>query len=166
MKKERSESAERKARLNIFDIILIALLVAAIAALVSVFIRMLPEKDSTVGDTQISYVITVTDVYESVAAQITTGQTVYDTTTGKALGAVSAATTAPYVIKGVDEETGNLVANTVEGKCNVNITVTASTKETPQGYSVNGVIIACGQTYSFRTATVALSGDCVSLKNQ
>ena len=166
MRKEHSENTERKFRLNIFDIILIILLVAAFAALVSVFVRLLPEKDETAGDTKITYVITVTDVSETVAAQIMTSQTVYDAVTGKALGTVSAVATAPYIVKGVDEETGNLVANTVSGRCNVNITVSASAKSETQGYTVNGAIIACGQTYQLRTATAALSGVCVSLKNQ
>ena len=166
MRKDHSENAERKWRFNIFDFILLALLIAALVALGALFVNMLPEKDTTSGDTQISYVITVTDVAESIAAQIQTGQTVYDTATGRALGTVSAVATSPYIVKGVNEATGELVANTIAGRCNVNVTVSASTKSTPQGYNINGTVIACGQTYTFRTATVALSGACVSLKNQ
>jgi len=166
MRKDFGEKAERKWRFNAFDIILALLLVAALVALAIMIVHFFPEQSSTTGDTKITYIITVTDVPEAVSSQLKTGQTVFDIKTGKALGEVAAVASVPYVIKGVNEETGELVANTVPGRCDINVTVTAFAKSTPAGYSVNGALIACGTYYEFRTPTASLGGSCVSLKTQ
>ena len=142
------------------------LFLALIGVIASIVIQTLPKKAETDGDVKLSYVITVTDVSEEVMAQLTKDQTVYDVDSGKTLGVISSVTSTPYIIKGVDEETGALVANAVPGRYNINVTVTSSAKPEGNSYQINEIVIACGVEYRFRTPTAYLSGSCISLKTE
>lgn len=166
MPKENNGRNGQKPFINIIDLLFI-LAVIAIAVFIALNVAELFPKDSalTAGDVELTYVITVTDVPEEIAPQILNGQTVYDVNTGKILGTVSSVVPTPYTVKGINQETGEIVANTLEGRCNINITVAATAKEKNNSYQVNGTTVACGISYQFRTATVCLNGTCISLKN-
>ena len=163
----RKENGEKKSFINIVDLLFWAFVLFIAAILISNVFKLFPIlPKSTNNDINLNYVVTVTDMPETIASQIINGQTVYDVNTGKALGTVSSVVSTPYIIKGINQETGEIVANTVPERCNINVTISASAKVISNGYQVNGITIACGMEYEFRTSTVSLTGSCVSLKNQ
>ena len=167
MPKQNNGNNGKKTFINVIDLLFIAAVILVLVFIVVNIMDVLPKNNpASTGDVKLTYVITVTDIPEDVAPQIINGQTVYDASTGKILGTISSVVPTPYTVKGINQSTGEIVANTVEGRCNVNITVAATAKEENNSYRVNGAIVACGISYQFRTSTVCLNGTCVSLKNQ
>lgn len=163
MKKTNSEK-NRKIGITLIDVFCILLAFVILFFLGTDISRALPLTPTTGGDVKTSYVLTVSNVPESILSQIQSNQLIYDSATGKTLGTISSIINTPYIITGINLETGQAVANTVEGRYNLNITVTASAEEVDNNYVINGVTVACGLNYDFRTSQVALSGTCVSLK--
>ena len=166
MPKKHTEGNRKKAAFTVIDALCCIVIVAIAWVIIPNIMHALPLTPTTSGDVKMSYVLTVTDVPEDILSQIKTDQVIYDRESGVALGTISSIVHTPYIIKGVNQTTGELISNTVEGRYNINVTVNAEAKEVDNSYQVNGITVACGLKYSFRTATVALSGDCVSLKNQ
>ena len=160
-------SGKKKFKFNVFDLILLIIVVGCIIVGINmVSADIIPTLTESGVEVKLSYTITVNNIPEEVADQIADGQTVYDVATGQVLGTVSHVTKTQYVIKGIDQATGEQVLNEVAERVNVNITVYATARHEDLGYYVNGHVITCGSEYNFRTATVALSGICISMKDQ
>ncbi len=166
MRKSNTETNRKKATFTVIDALCGIIILAIGWVIISNIIHALPLTPTTSGDVKMTYVLTVTNVPEDIMTQIKTDQVIYDRDSGEALGTVSSIVHTPYIIKGINQTTGELISNTVEGRYNINITVSAEAKEVDNSYRVNGVTVACGLSYQFRTSTVALDGTCVSLKNQ
>ena len=166
MRKSNTETNRKKAAFTVIDALCWIIIVAIAWLIIPNILHALPLTPTTSGEVKMTYVITVTDLPEDIVAQIKTDQVIYDLQSGEALGTVSSIVHTPYIIKGVNQSTGELISNTVEGRYNINITVSAEAKEVDNSYQVNGITVACGLNYQVRTATVALDGTCVSLKNQ
>lgn len=118
------------------------------------------------NDVKLTYVITVTDVPESVAEQLFMGQVVYDRGTNRELGTVSILSKEPAVLVGIDQATGEQVKNELDGMVDLKITVNAMAKRGKNGYSVGGCDIVCGMEYALRTYDVSFDGVCTSLSEQ
>ena len=167
MSNMQKSSGKKKFKFNVFDVILLVIVIGCIIVGINmVSADIVPSLTETGVEVKLSYTITVNNIPEEVADQIASGQTVYDLATGQELGTVSNVTKSPYVIKGIDQATGEQVLNEVPERVNVKITVYATARHEELGYYVNGQLITCGSEYNFRTATVALSGVCVSMKDQ
>ena len=163
MRNDRNENGERRIQFNVFDIILTVMFVALVGVIIAIVIQALPETPQANNDKELTYVVTVTNVPEKVAAQLSEKQVVYDVSTGKSIGTVTKVKSTGYIIKGVDQETGELIGNPVPGQCNIEITISASAKQVDNGYQVNGIALACGSEYRIRTSTVYLDCVCVSI---
>ena len=166
MRKANTETNRKKATFTLIDVFCVLVAVAILLFIVPNIMQAIPLTPTTGGNVKMSYVITVTDVPEAVMSQIQSDQIIYDIETDEMLGTISSIVHTPYVIIGINQETGASVSNAVNGRYNLNITVTASAEEVDNDYRVNGTTIACGLTYGFRTSSVALTGTCVSLKQQ
>ena len=167
MNNEKGNSGKKKFKFNLFDIILICIVVGCVIVGINMASEdLIPTINESKVEVELSYIISVDNVSEEIAAQLSDGQTVYDTATGQVIGTVSYVNKSGYVIKGIDQATGEQVLNEVPGRVNLKITIYATALYEEPGYYVNGRIIACGSEYSFRTATVALNGVCVSMKDQ
>ena len=167
MSNMQKNSGKKKFKVNVFDLILLAIIIGCIIVGINmVSADLIPSITETGVEVKLSYTVTVSNIPEEVADQIASGQTVYDISTGQALGTVSNVTKSPYVIKGIDQATGEQVLNEVPERVNVNITVYATARHENLGYYVSDHVITCGSEYDFRTATVALRGVCVSMKDQ
>ena len=167
MSNVQKNNGKKKFKFNVFDVILLVIVAGCIIVGINmVSADIIPSITETGVEVKLSYTVTVNNISEEVADQLASGQTVYDIATGQELGTVSNVTKSPYVIKGIDQATGEQVLNEVPERVNVNITVYATSRHEDLGYYVNGQLILCGREYYFRTATVALSGVCVSMKDQ
>lgn len=163
MRNDRNENGERRFQFNVFDIILTVMFVALVGVIIAIVIQALPDTPQADNDRELTYVVTVTDVPEKVVSQLVEKQMIYDVSTGKSIGTVNSVKPTSYIIKGVDQETGELIGNTVPGRCNIEITISASAKQVGNVYQVNGITISCGSEYRIRTSTVYLDCVCVSI---
>ena len=166
MRKNNTESNRKKAVFTAIDALCCIIIILIAWIIIPNILHALPMTPTTSGGVKMSYVITVTDVPESLVSQMHNDQIIYDMETGEVLGTVSSIVSTPYIIKGINQSTGDLVPNTVPGKYNINITIVANAEEVDNNYQVNGITVACGVEYRLRTSSVALNGTCVSLKNQ
>ena len=166
MRKSNTETNRKKAAFTVIDALGWIIILATVWVIGTNILHALPLTPTTNGDVKMTYVLTVTDLPEDILTQIKTDQIIYDRDTGEMIGTVSSIVQTPYIVKGINQSTGELISNTVEGRYNINITVSAEAKEVDNSYRINGVTVACGLSYRFRTSTVALDGTCVSLKNQ
>ena len=166
MRKDNTENSRKKAVFTVIDVICIAVAILMLAVLIPNILDALPLTPTMSGDVSMTYVISVTDVPESLLTQIQRDQIIYDLQSGEMLGTISSIVHTPYVITGINSENGEQISNTVEGRYNLNITVNASAEEVDNDFRINGITMACGLSYQFRTSAVALNGTCISLKNQ
>lgn len=155
-------SSEGKRRLNAFDIVLIVVLVGLLVFLTVWALKTLPTGSST-GDTFVSYVIAVSDLPEGIGDQVTEGQALYDFESGVYIGEVTAVSIDKHIETAVNQYTGDTVANTVNGRYDIRITVRGYSKYDGASYKINGLLISCGEQYSIRTSGVVLNGSCISL---
>ena len=153
-------------RFNIFDLLLILIFASVAVVLLVLGLRAVPNMAKESGNSSVTYVISVAEVHDTVAAQLKKDQRIYDVETGEEIGVIFSVNTVPYNIKGVDQETGETVLNTVEGKCGLEITVTVGADFDGGVYEANGKVIACGEQFYFRTSNAALNGVCISMKAQ
>ncbi|MBR2459982.1 MAG: DUF4330 domain-containing protein [Clostridia bacterium] len=160
------EKKSREYRFNIFDVILIVIFMAVIVSVAMLVIRSLPDDGTLTGNVRVSYVISVNDIPEEVGDEVAVGQKVYDASTGEIIGTVSSVIVNGHIIKGVNQETGENIANTVPGRCDLNVTVEAAAKYDGNRYEINGKRIACGEMFEFRTSTASLSGICISMNDR
>ncbi|MBQ9116230.1 MAG: DUF4330 family protein [Clostridia bacterium] len=161
-----SDGKKARYAFNVFDIILIILFIGVIASVAALVIKSLPDTGTLTGNVKVSYVITVSDQPSAVGGQITVGQRVYDSTTGEMIGTVSSVIVSDHILKGVNQSNGENVANTVPGRCDINVTVETTAKYDGKLYEVNGKRIACGEIFEFRTSTVSFTGTCISMNDR
>ncbi len=156
-------SQNTKRGLNAFDIILL-LVVAAVVVMLAVWaIGNLPGKEGASGDVSVNYVISVSDLPEGIGEQLAEGQRLYQLDSGVYIGEITAVTVEKHIVKTVDLKKGEPVANTVDGRYDIKITVLANARYGKSGYRVNGVLLSCGETYGIRTSDIALEGSCISI---
>lgn len=156
-------SQNTKRGLNAFDIILLIVIVALVAMIAVWAIKNLPGTADAPGDSSVSYVISVSDLPEGIGEQLAEGQKLYSLDSGVYIGEITAVTVEDHIRIDVDLGSGELVANTVDGRYDIKVTVLANARYSDSGYSVNGVLLSCGETYDIRTSDIALSGSCISI---
>lgn len=151
-----------KHRLNAFDIILIvAITILLVASAVRIF-NIYPHLGSQ-SSTQISFVLSVSDLPQGVGEQLREGDKLYDTESGSYLGTVTAISIEAHIQKEANLKTGETVVNEIEGRSDIKITVKCDAKYDGTQYKTNGVCISCGTSYTVRTAKIAVSGSCISI---
>lgn len=153
-------------KFNIFDVVLILVFLAIIGGVAALVIRSVPKGEVFNGNSEVTYVMSVTGVHTEIAEQVKKGQKLYDASTGQEIGIISSVTVFEHIVTGVDQQTQTPVTNIVPGKGDLEITVAVAASHKGEIYEVNGTVIACGEKISFRTETAALSGVCISMNAQ
>ncbi len=152
----------RKHRFNVFDFILIILIIALVTVTAVKFIRANPGVISG-GDKTAICVITAENLPEALKEQIQVGDSLYDTESSQLLGNVTEVKYEVYKLKGINELTGNAVTTDVEGKITLTVTIETRVWLDNGTYNVDGYRLSVGRTMSVRTDRLAVSGECSSL---
>ena len=153
-------------RLNLFDAIVIVLVLLAVV-LLAVGVRV---SDLFGDDTQkstVTYTLTLSDVDQAYADAIKEGDEIYDVDSGKLLGKVTAAPTvkphAEIAVQSSENGVGIAAETPVPGRVDITVTVRAEADyRKGQGYSVNSRFIRVGATYSVRFPDFLGSARCTS----
>ena len=155
-------SQNKKHRFNVFDFMLILLVIVIITLTTVKFIRSNPTFIS--GGTQNAvFVITTEALPSELDGQIKVGDQLYDTESSQVLGKVTSVESGIYKISGINEMTGETVATDVAGKIVLTITVEAPVWFENGTYNVDGYRISVGKAVSVRTDNAFAKGECISL---
>lgn len=160
-------TAHRRAVFNVFDVIVILLVLAVVVlAIVGLSVGNL-FSDEGADAAQMSYTVRISGIDESFAGAIRAGQTVYDADTGAVIGQV---VNAPAVVRhremALVEENGAYVAQMqdVPGCVDVTLSLTVEvTHESGRGYFVESTPIRVGQSYTLRFPDYLGRAVCVSI---
>ena len=150
-------NATGKRRINFLDFLLIILIIAIVSAAIVSVINSNPNRISG-GDTDILYTIKCENVNAKAAANVKTGDLIYDNNTNQLLGTV-VDTPVSEPQKALDNK--NNEVNT--GNVTLYIKVNASVWKKDGSYSIDKFRIAEGMSVSFHSAAFSLNGICVSL---
>lgn len=151
---------KKRGRLNLVDIVVIAVILLALLWLGYTLVKGL----GGTGDSRtVTYVLEIPNVRSELAGKAAEGDSVYDSESGKSLGRISGVSVAPQYYTGTDGD-GEPV-NTKMNNYNVlYITVEAKATRTSAGYTAADRLIAVGERYKIRTPGFYGEGECVSVK--
>jgi len=155
---------KRKIRVNGMDIVILAVLAAAVALLLYIFVW----SDEGTGAAQteyasITYVIEVKEIDERFAGMVKTGQKIEDAVKHGPLGTVSGVEVQDTLLAKYDEISGREVYHPIPGKVNMYITVTAEAAVSELGYSVGGEMVRVGKFFSLQCPELQCYGYCIKL---
>lgn len=154
-------------KFNVIDALLIVIALTVIATLVYVFLPSSFIKKLTSDDTvEIQYTIEFVAVDEEFLNNVQIDNAVYDSVSKSEIGKVfSVDYRNPYEELVYDESNNGVgVLTPVEGKYNVQVTVTATAQYTEgEGYSVSGTRIAIGEKIFARFPNFVGEGYCIGL---
>lgn len=152
----------KKHRLNIFDFILIFLVIIALTVSIVKIIRSNPNIISGGDKTAVCTVVTEA-LPEALKDQIKVGDLIYDSESSQLLGKVTAVTYETYKLSGTNELTGVTSYTEVAGKVTLTVTFESSVWFEDGGYNVDGYRLSVGKAVSLRTSGVAVNGKCTAL---
>ena len=157
--------SKKKIRFTIMDALILLVILAAVAALLYVFVfNDLSSMHTAAAETHtLTYVVEVTAIDEEQAAKVLPGATVINSASKIAIGTVTAVETRPYMYMGTNKAEGSLVLNPVDGKVNLYLTVQADAVLDGISYSVNGFEVYVGGLVHMAFNDVVCSGYCISL---
>lgn len=153
-------------KFNFIDALLIVVAVTVAATLVYVFLPSSFFKKLLSDDTkEVQYTIEFVAVDEEFLNNVQIDNIVYDSVSKSELGKVySVDYSNPYEELVYDESTNTCVLTSVEGKYNVQVTVTATSQYNEgEGYSVSGTRIAIGEKIYARFPNFVGEGYCIGL---
>lgn len=156
----------RKA-LNLFDVIVIALVIAVIALLAAgIHVGDLFGDDEG-KNVKLSYTLTLCDVDEAYANAIRQGDEVYDVNTGTVLGEVEKLPTVvshtEIILHRAEDGTIKAVESVVPGRVDITIAVLGQAEHREgEGYYVGDQSIRVGMSYTVRFPDYLGSAQCVS----
>lgn len=134
---------KRKWRLNLFDVLVICLVV--VAAVVFLFVsrssRGTGVTASTGTDTTVTYTIELAGMIGDTAYSIQEGDILYDRVERRTLGKVVSVTVAPHTTSEKNRTTGEQVLSVVPGKMAATIVLESAAVETDTAISVDGGFI-------------------------
>lgn len=111
------ENKQKKPRwkLNIFDMIIIAVVVVAAGALLYVW-RFSDKNDTTAATKPVHYTIELSEMLSGTSAKINVGDTIMDSTKKFIMGTVLSITPVPATTPEKNLETGDTVLSVIPGK--------------------------------------------------
>lgn len=156
--------SKRKIRINAMDFIILAVIAAAAALLLYVFVWSDSGESAQPENTQITYVVEIVGVDERFENAVQDGDRVEDAVKRGLLGVVSGTPEVRGTLKAeYDNDTQTEVYSRVPGKSNLYITITADASVTPQGYTVNGEYVYVGAPLSMLFPNLKCDGYCIQL---
>ena len=157
-KKGVTKMANKKARFNIIDLVVILVAVIAIGYAAYAVVVSLGDTGETVN---VEYVIESEVIRKDVVMTLSEGDAVY-AEDGTYMGKVKYCEVVPAKMEGVDAEGKTVLTDTED--YTLLLTVDVSTTSKKSGYAVGDMTIACGERYSLRCPSLAFEGACVSVK--
>lgn len=153
-----TKMANKKAKFNIIDVIVILVVAIAVGYVAYAIAGSLEDGGETVS---VEYVIETDVIRKDVVMSLSEGDAVY-ADDGTYMGKVKYCEVVRAVKEGVDSN-GNAVITETEDYTLL-LTVDVSTVSKKSGYTVADHKIACGEKYSLRCPSLAFEGVCVSVK--
>ncbi len=156
-----NQTEVRKHRFNIVDVVAILLLGAVIAAFV---IRFSDKKEESRVD--LVYVMQTLQgsvdemIPEELAGNIEPGDAVYDKDTGKRIGTVLTCDSRPAQYTSASKGTTSEVA----GYRTLYITCEATAEDEGGKYTVGGVAVSTGRTYTLMFPGLCCKAECISVE--
>ncbi len=154
----------KKGRFNIVDFFLLLILAVIVAAVVLYFIPGAFNRITATDETDITFVLEFRGVDEDFAANIKSGDAVYDSSRNYLLGNVKSVESYAHSQLVYNEETGTTEMKDVPGLTNLVVTVnTQAIYNYEEGYSVGGERIAVGRAYNISFPHFNGSAYCIEL---
>lgn len=125
-------------RLNLFDAVILVLVLAVGAVLVWFSLRASGTEESAPTSRSVQYTILIPRMVEGDSALIRPGDALEDTVENYALGTVVSVTAQPALAQVLDEESGSYVQTAVAGYEDVYITVTSTCTESEDALLLGG----------------------------
>ena len=152
-----------KARFNIIDIILVAVIIAA-AAFGVYLLRSgrLGAKQQTV-EREIQYTVLLANVKSRFKSNIQVGDSVTDTVKLMPIGEVTDVKTVQSTVQIEDYEAGRIVTANVPDTYDISVTVTATATVSGGYYMIGGYQINVGTLVSLRVPNYTGSGYCTAV---
>ena len=156
---------KRKIRINGMDIVILAVIAAALALLLYIFVWSAgPEKAET-EYVALVYVLEVTGLEGQFQNLVQAGQPVQDAVKRGNMGTVvSTPQITPMKKAEFDNDTGQEVYNEVPGRYRMLVTIEASAAVTEQAYTVGGQEVYVGALMSLVFPGLKCDGYCVDLE--
>jgi len=155
---------KRKIRINAMDFVIVAVILAAAALLLYVFLWSDESETTQKKTAEITYVVEIVGVDEQFQHNIQDGQRVEDAVKRGYIGTVKGTPEVRDMLKAeYDNTAGKEVYNRVPGKCNLYITITSEADVSPRGYSVNGEFVYVGAQLSLMFPDMKCDGYCIRL---
>ncbi len=166
--------SKRKLRINLIDILILAVILAAAAVLVYVYAGIGRTDVQDVETVFLEYVVEVPELEGSMANLLAQGDVAEDAISRVRLGTVYSHENKEFLSTDFDEENNREVYKPVQnydgenmenrGLRNLYITIHAEAVVTDRGYMVNGKKIAVGDKLSLRFPDMYAVGFCINLR--
>lgn len=154
----------RRGKFNTIDLVIISLLVIIVALII--ISSSVPEWFSSDSDVTLRYELEVKDVPAELVGNVSVGDKVYTSNTGKLIGSVvSVENTVPHTVFVYDEASDGIVAKEIPDRYDVRITVVADARlKDGIGYTVDGQRISVGTRLDLRFPNFLCTGYCITVK--
>ena len=155
--------AEKKVKFNIMDALILLAILAVAALLLYIFVFSegggLGESDAYT----LTYVVAITQLNEEFAERVAIGDAVVDSSKKLPIGTVVAVEKHPHEYLGENTKDGSLTLSTMEGYCDLYVTVEAPATLNGISYTIGGYEIRVGSKVYLSFANLVSEGHCISL---
>lgn len=155
---------KRKIRINGMDVVILAVILAAVLLLLYVFVWSAGQETTETEYVDLVYVVEVTNLDGQFQNSIQAGQAVLDAVKRGSMGTVKGTPqVVPMKVAAYDNDSGQEVYNEVPGKYRMQITIEAKAAVSSQAYTVGGQAIYVGEKLSLVFPNMKCDGYCVDL---
>ena len=155
-------------KFNLFDVVIISVLVLAIIIPIILVIRSGQDNNASGTKEILEYKIRIDDVGTDSASKISKKQTVIDSVTGKTLGTVKSVDSSAHSYRNYTQtDDGDIEAVVDEsGHYYIELTIRSNAVYNDvEGYTVQGERIAIGKVFNIRLPNFEATGICVDLND-
>lgn len=151
---------KKKFKINIFDIIIVVLVLAVAGGLYAY-----THRDTVIETKKLEYVVEINDCAEGFSENIKIGAKITDGLKNYNMGTVTEVSAEPYTVSVANTDEGRFVESEVGGRERVLLTISANVTETDSNYAVDGYyVVKAGKEVFVRGEGFAGEGYIVSVK--
>ena len=152
------EQKKKRIRFNLFDVIVIAVILV-LAAAAYLILNGLPGAADAAETTTVTYTLELTGLREEMSDSVAVGDTFYETSNGYAIGTVTAVEVVPYTVNATDKENAVIRSEEVSGYISLQITLEIEVIETDDSLTTEeGQVIRTGVSIKASNGTLLGSG--------
>ena len=151
---------KKRGKLNIIDIVVIAVALTVIAYAVYALVSRV---ENSGGTSEIRYVLEADAMRDGFADKLREGDLLYNGD-GDCIGKITAVSVSPAFFEGADKD-GNIVYSNMDDFKTVYVTVTGEAESRKTGYHIGKENISVGNDYTVRTPELWFKCKCVSVEN-